>query len=730
MSVRYCLAVFVGAFLLFVVQPMCAKMVLPLLGGTPAAWTTCMAFFQAALLAGYAYAHYLPSRVGIGRHAALHVGALALAAWTLPITLPERVPAGWPPVLWLLAALTASVGLPFVLVSATAPLLQRWYVHTDGAAPRDPYFLYAASNLGSFAGLFSYPLLVEPGLGLSGQAWSWLAGYVVLLVLTALCFPWAAWRRPAADTAPAAGAAESRGRRWRRRLHWVALAMVPCSLMLSITAYLTTDIAPVPLLWVIPFGVYLLTYVLAFSGRVIVPHAVVLRWLPLAVLVAVVVRLLEANDPLLAVLVIHLLVLFWLALACHGELARDRPPPDRLTEFYLCLAIGGAAGGLFNGLVAPLIFDRLTEYPLMLVLAALLCGLRGAGRPTRNDLIWVAVVGAFTAWLIANHRRDHFGFLSVRQVQIAVFFGLPLFVTYLFHNRVWRFVLCLSAVLLASTLYQGVHGTPVYRDRSFFGVHLVADEGGWRRLVHGGTVHGMESLKPGEEGIPRTYYHPSGPIGQVMHALDGDPRLDRVGLVGLGAGSLASYSRPGQRWTFFEIDPAVITIGGDARLFTFLPRARGSVDVVEGDGRLQLDQSAERFGLIVLDAFGSDAIPLHLLTREAFAVYRGRLRPDGLIAVHISNNYLDLEPVLANLADDAEPRWRCIVRSDHVTAAEQQATGRFPSVWALLAPRRDAFPPGLRGGQWRPAQAREDVPVWTDQYSNIWQVFRVQGPEP
>lgn len=329
---------FCSASLLFLVEPMVGKMMLPLLGGTPAVWNTCMVFFETGLLLGYAYAHYVPDRLGPRRHAVLHGLALAAAAWTLPIALPATVPAGWHPVLWLLVALAMGVGLPFFLVSASTPLLQRWYALGDTTGTRDPYFLYAASNLGSFAGLVSYPLLAEPALTLPAQAWFWFGGYLVLLVLTASCFPWRASRHPSLPAiAPQQPAAS-----WPRRLRWVMLALIPCSLMLSVTTYLTTDIAPVPLLWVIPMGLYLLTFVLAFSGRPRLPAALVQRWVPLAVLVAVVVRLLEASDPLPVVLAVHLLVLFWLALACHGELARDRPSADRLTEFYLCLALGGA----------------------------------------------------------------------------------------------------------------------------------------------------------------------------------------------------------------------------------------------------------------------------------------------------------------------------------------------------------------------------------------------------
>jgi hypothetical protein len=719
---RFALAIFVSSWLLFLVEPMCAKMVLPLLGGTPAVWNTCMVFFQAGLLLGYAYAHYVPVRLGTFPHATAHLLALAAAAWMLPIALPEAVPSNWQPVVWLLAALTWAIGLPFVLVSASTPLLQRWFATSDPTQIRDPYFLYAASNLGSFAGLLCYPLLIEPSLSLGEQRWLWFGGYLMLLVLTALCFPWHARQRSAGIVTPTADLPAPLG--WPRRLRWVLLALVPSSLLLSVTTIVTTDIAPVPLLWVIPLSLYLLTFVLAFAARNRVPVAIVQRWVPLVVLIAVVVRLLQATDPLLVVLAIHLAVLFWLALACHCELAHDRPPPRQLTEFYLCLAIGGALGGLFNGLAAPLLFSRLTEYPLMLVLAVLLSGLPGLSWPARTDLACALGLGGATAGLILLVQRMIAIPAEAAPLAVAVLFAPPLVIAYLGHARPWRFALGLSGVLLASTLYHGVFGKPVHRERSYFGVHLVADRDGIRRLVHGGTIHGTESLSSEQRGVPRTYYHPAGPIGHVMNALAGDPRLGRVGLVGLGAGSLAAYSQPGQRWTFYEIDPSVIHIARDRKLFTFLPSAHGTVNVIEGDGRLQLAAADERFGLLVLDAFGSDAIPLHLLTRQAIDVYLQRLQPSGLAAFHISNNYLDLEPVIANLAHDLDPPLACFVWPDLEVTPDQRAAGRDPSIWLVLARQEGDLPAALRSPPWRPARQRPDLRPWTDDFSNLWQAFR------
>jgi hypothetical protein len=419
----------------------------------------------------------------------------------------------------------------------------------------------------------------------------------------------------------------------------------------------------------------------------------------------------------------HLAVLCWVAYACHARLAAERPPVGRLTEFYLCVAIGGAVGGAFNGLVAPLVFTRLAEYPLMLLLAAFLCGMRQMARPSVADVVLAACLGAFTAiWLLPILGIPESAGYVVRFLTLGVI-CIMLIVAYTARTRPWRFALGMGGVLLASSLAPSIHGWTVYRARSYFGVHVVADRDGFRRLVHGGTVHGMESLSPASAGIPLTYFYPTGPIGRLLETLQGDPRLDRVGVVGLGPGSLAYYSRPGQRWTFFEIDPAVIRIAGNPRLFTFLSSAQGKIDVVEGDGRLQLAACDEQFGVLVLDAFGSDAIPLHLLTREAMEVYRKRLGPNGILALNVSNRYLDLEPVVANLCRDAASPLSAYVWADRFIKDHERAAGKFPSVWIVLANHEEDLPEALRAYPWRPARPRDDLPEWTDAWTNVWQVF-------
>jgi len=720
----FALTLVVGSGLLFLVQPMSAKMVLPLLGGSPGVWNTCMVFFQAGLLAGYAYAHAGPLWLGLRAHAVLHAGLLLLPFLLLPIALDQEPPdaEAWPP-LWLLRTLVISVGLPFVVLAAGAPLLQKWFAASGHARARDPYFLYAASNVGSMAALLAYPLLVEPAFSLSRQSWLWTIGYGVLALLSILCVAPVAF---ASKLIALSGSGETSVRA-SGRVSWLLLALVPSSLLLSVTTLLSTDIAAIPLFWVVPLAIYLLTFILVFAGKPVVPHAFVLRWLPLVVLLLVMIKLTEATQPVGLLLGIHLLGLFWICLACHGELARKRPAAAHLTEYYLWLALGGVLGGIFNALVAPLIFTSLLEYPLMLIAVCLLVPRRPEdARPLRSftclDFVLPLILGLATAGLVWLGQDLA---LEPGPISVAVMFMVPVVIAYTFMDRPLRFSLGLAAILLAGALYSGVMGRTVYRARSFFGVHQVTEIGGFRKLVHGNIPHGLQSLDPAQQHVPLGYYHPNGPMGKTLTTLRHDPRLNRVALIGLGTGALATYAKPPQHWTFFEIDPEVIRIASpEARLFTYLRDARG-VDVRAGDGRLSVAKSAERFGLIVVDAFNSDSIPVHLLTREALQIYRSRLTRGGILAIHISNDYLDLEPVLASLARDAGPPMECLIWNDRFVPEQDKAMGRLPSQWAVLADSAGDLKILLEARlPWQAARLDPALRIWTDDFSNLIQVLK------
>jgi len=517
---------------------------------------------------------------------------------------------------------------------------------------------------------------------------------------------------------------------WHNRVRWILLALVPSSLMLSVTSYLTTDIAAIPLFWVVPLGLYLLTYILVFSRKFSGLNRYFRNGLPLVALLLVVALLSEATEPLVLVLGLHLAGFFCIAMACHGELARTRPPVDFLTEYYFWLALGGVLGGIFNALVAPSIFNAVTEYPLMLVLACVLIGWREPRRASAMekrgpsvpwDLVLPMFLFAITFALVLGGRHYK---IEPGPLSIAVIFVLPIALCYTFINRPIRFGLGLGAILLAASFYSGIHGRTLYQQRSFFGVHRVTEKGEYHFLIHGTTVHGQQNFQrplfSQGEREPLTYYHRQSPIGQVFKALKGDPRLERVGLIGLGTGALACYREENQQWTFFEIDSAVVAVAQNPKLFSFLPEK--GVRVILGDGRLGLAHSADSFGLIVVDAFSSDAIPLHLLTREALQIYRSKLQKGGLLAFHISNRYVDLEPVLANLAKDA--RVVCLVQRDRNS---DKPAGKWASDWVVLADTADELKALAATGRWQPARIKDSVAVWTDDFSNLFSVFHWQG---
>lgn len=900
----FAFTLFTSATLLFLVQPMVGKLLLPMLGGTPAVWNTCMVFFQALLLAGYGYAHITTTWLGARRQALLHVGILLLPFLTLGFTIDRGLLdyGEGSPIPGLLLVLLISVGLPFFVVSTSAPLLQKWFAATGHPAAQDPYFLYGASNLGSMLALFGYPAVVEPLLTLDQQRMLWRIGYGFLVLLTALC-AFCVWRsRHVSEESPR----HANGNSWvsesvsaSRRLRWIALAFVPSSLMLGVTTYMTTDVAAIPLLWVLPLGLYLLSFILVFSRLPEGVHRTMVAILPYLILPLLFLMLSELPWRIGGRITLHLAVLFMVAMVCHGELARDRPSPRYLTEFYLWMSFGGVLGGLFNALVAPLAFNGIVEYPLALVFACLLMPpadedpesgppyfdvlfmgiLLGAGmallipalgrthlvlRNLAADRVWIGLAGVaalLIVWRAAAGKRQakaaywldlglpvalgilllglelglrmsvmHRGidrmFAAFAQAisgwapsYIVEFFGtrstgplllfvwvVPVVICALFISRPLRFGLGVGALFLAASVCELLDDDLQARDRSFFGALRVADSGPYRRLYHGTTLHGQQRLHwdddvllagdmamlgatdplgglvllaarqdvlthPGREAL--TYFHRTGPIGQIFTAYQHDLADKAVGLIGLGSGTLASYGQPGQRVTYYEIDPLIKRIAYNKDHFTFVQDAldRGvRLDLVLGDARLKLEERArqasqEKFALLVVDAFSSDSIPVHLITRQAFEqAYLPNLAESGILAFHISNRYLNLEPVLANLAEALDLVG--YVQADN----ESGIPGKASSHWVVLS--RKEYPPnrlvhhdrweqwqeernwdqqerllvlltllpdqgGLVHAQssigvslfeqlqapWHKLKTRADVGIWSDDYSNLLRVF-------
>lgn len=724
MPILFALTLGLGAFLLFSVEPMIAKMVLPLLGGSPAVWTTCMLFFQVTLLAGYAYAHGSAAWLGGRRQRVVQAVLVILPLAVLPMASFEALEAAAPregsPTRWLLVALMTSAGLPFFAVSTTAPTLQGWFARTGHRSARDPYFLYGASNLGSMVALIAYPFVIEPLFTMTQQRRLWSLGYGLLAALTLAC-ALVARRSADLDEAESEAGANATGRvELRRWLEWAWLAFVPSSLMLGVTTYLSTDIAPVPLLWVVPLALYLGSFVLVFARKAVVPHATMVRTLPILVMVLAFILGMGLVQPFC--IPVHLATFFVAAMVCHGELARRRPDVSRLTSFYLAIAVGGALGGMFNALIAPVVFDRIAEYPLMVILACL--ALPGAaagvmsGARRVGDVAFPAVVFALSAAAIL----DVGGWSNSVMWNLAVVLdsGLVCLACWTHRKRPVRFALTTGAVLLASGLTAGLNGRVLRQERNFFGVLQVTYEptSNSHRLFHGRTLHGQQSLDPGRRDRPLSYFRREGPIGQVFERYSEHPASPGVAIVGLGAGTLASYARTGQRWTFYEIDPAIARVASDPRYFTFLNDSHAKpVTIVLGDARLRLREAPDRsFGLIVLDAFSADAVPMHLLTREALRLYRSKLAPGGLLAFQITNRYVDLDPVLGTLARDAG--FACRVSYDLNLSRQQISSGEQKSIWGVMAGRESDLGPLASDPRWH-APKRDGSAVWKDDFSDL-----------
>lgn len=722
---RFVLAICAGSFLLFLVQPMVARMALPRLGGAPAVWNSAMLVYQALLLAGYAYAHAL-GRLTPRRQANVHAVLFLLAATALPIGLFAGEPAASiSPALWVLWLIGGSIGPLFFVVAAQAPLLQRWFALTGR---EDPYPLYAASNLGSFAGLIAYPLLVEPFLPLRAQSLLWSAGYALLFFLVAHC----AVKLPKPVLSPVEGGAAAAqvdpGERpgWRLMLQWLALAAVPSGLMLSTSLHLTTDIVAMPLLWVVPLGLYLLSFSVAFAARRSAAEAMV-AIAPAFLLVGGATTFIDATAFPLIVGVMTLSVLFVVAAALHGRLFDLRPATGQLTLFYLLMSVGGMLGGLFCALIAPLMFDWTYEHPLLLVAAALVLG-RSPLFGWSDSLfggrkgLWLTGLLLIVGLLISLTGEGLLIPALKSDETKALCFMILLALAIVAMGRRVPFAIVLACLMLSLGGWYRLElsATPGAMTRSYFGIYMVRDREDQRLLVHGTTVHGVQSLTPGRERDPASYYAPDSGVGI---ALRGAPALfgpgARVGVVGLGAGTLACYARPGQNWRFYEIDPAMVGIARDPSAFTFLSRCLPNADIVIGDARLTLAKvPAGSLNILVIDAFSSDAIPMHLLTREALALYTRLLSPRGIVLVHISNRFLDLRPVLAAAA-----------RADGLAAAERHyvpdrrdASRHYAkSIWIAMA--RDPASLGrltaMERARWKPIAVPHGFAPWTDDHGSI-----------
>ena len=779
----YALTIFLSAFLLFQVQPIIAKMILPWFGGTAAVWATCLLFFQSVLLLGYGYSHGIVGRLKPRRQWMVHATLLVLCLLALPIV-PS---AAWKPAdpsvpIWrILGLLAATVGLPYFMISTTGPLLQAWFVQANPG--KSPYRLYALSNLGSMLALLSYPVVIEPSLTLHHQAITWSVAFAVFVVL---CI-WTGWRsQRTAGTQAAVAATDSEpappAPSWRLRLYWVALAAIPSTLLLALTNHLTQDVAPIPFLWVLPLALYLLSFILCFDAAGWYRRTIYISLLPVALgIVAYQMdrgpRSLTTFSELLEMLPDNWAVRAWLlahspadvylpialfcaaffvcAMVCHGELSRLKPHPRHLTSFFLMMSVGGAVGGVFVALIAPSLFNANYEFPI----AVGACGViamvvlyREADSPFANagmSLKWKRIVIALAVgWAAFYILRAGLGLVAryhaappnneillafeVSRASLGLFCSFVMLVLFASNAKSPsqdRFGWPSIALLTMSVALIGCLGAIVREDvrdslfvgRNFYGELCVRqyngyyDMEGYRSLVHGAINHGEQYTHPSRRKQPVTYYCPETGVGRFMQSRAvGAPK--RIAVIGLGAGTLAAYSRPGDFFRFYDINPMVPRIA--TNFFTYVKDADGLIDIMMGDARLSLERQAPQdYDLIAVDAFSSDSIPVHLLTKEALQLYFRHLKPRGVLAIHISNRYLNLQPVLERGA-------AALGKTALVYETDQNDDGTcYGTTWVVIVSDASIFSdPAYHDGA--PAQPAPWLKTWTDDYSNLFKVMR------
>jgi hypothetical protein len=722
----YTATICLSAFLLFSVQPLFVKMLLPKLGGSPAVWAVSLCFFQTVLVAGYAYAHLLEHRLrpkpALMLHAALWLAAIA----TLPIWPPTLADATPPekPYIYLLGILGLGVGLPFFALSANAPLLQAWFARSDLSRDADPYSLYAASNAGSLAALLAYPSLIEPLVPLTSQSRTWAVGFLLLGAMIVACYRFLPKVPPPHAPRATVWAAlpSQHARRWRDRLVWASLAFVPSALLIAFTTYLSTDIASVPLLWVMPLALYLATFIAVFRPRPPIGRGTLLAVQAVSVAVTIVTKDWDAGFAWALSCAAGTIAFAATGLVCHRQLYDRRPEPARLTDFYLWMSLGGAPGGVFAALIAPQAFTNLLELPLLLGLGMVCAaGWRPAEASGQGWGAVSAVFGALAAVVVLAAASSGYGLIAWTP-QLRFYALVALGVMMLATWR-WRALqLGATAVLVLGDMLLPDGNRALHVARSFFGTHRVVEPPGGthRLLLHGTTLHGAQRIedprRPGLRPLPLTYYHPSGPLARGMllarDAAGGPSQPLRVGIVGLGAGAMACHALPGDRWRFFEIDAEVVRIASTPAYFTYLVRCQPDAGFVLGDARLTLAREPEAaFDYLAIDAFSSDAIPLHLLTVEALRLYAGRLAERGVLALHVSNQNLDLPPIIeSNLAH--------VPGLAGIYAQGESGQGAIRSQVVLIAKHADILAPALAWPKSR-ALAAPSVRPWTDDYSDV-----------
>lgn len=731
----YTATIFLSAFLLFGVQPMFTKMVMPVLGGTPAVWSVAMVFFQSVLLLGYGYAHGLTRWFDPRLAAVVHLSVMGLVLVT---GLPIALAASWgaPPeegqALWLIAVFAVSVGLPFFAVSANGPLLQAWFARTGHPHASDPYFLYGASNIGSLLALLAYPFVIERMFPLDSQSMLWSSGFLALMIAIGAS---ALFLRRGARVGVAEGMTEpeevAAPITMKDRLGWIGLSLVPSALLVATTAHMTDEVAAVPLFWVVPLALYLMTFSVAFRPGSERLDRVMLLLQPV-LLTGIMATLSFARGlPFYALLGLNLAFFVVSVTICHRELYARRPAARELTQFYFFMSLGGVIGGALASLVAPLVFERLLEFPL-LVLAVLLCrpDVRAWLATARPALVAPGLAAVLVLFLLVDRSIIEQDIMPVRVFVMIVLAALAL--TAISWGRPLRLLVAASVGMLASVIVS----TPshlVAQARSFFAVHSVyqTPDGQGRYLKHGNTLHGAErwadaaGVPLDSRPEPASYFHFGGAYSEAIdqtRAVHGG-KLARVAVIGLGMGSLACHSKPGETWDFFEIDSEVVRIARNTQLFRAFSECAPGAKVVVGDGRLTLAKERGGYDLIMLDAFSSASPPVHLVTKEAVAMYASKLAPGGVLIFNVSNRHMVLNYVVAASAREAGfTTWH---RSDNPkVTGDFMATLKSPVEVAIVARRPADVGTIAADRAWTKTPVPADFRVWTDDYSNVLDPLR------
>jgi hypothetical protein len=719
-------ALFISASLLFSVQPMISKMVLPILGGTPAVWITAMVFFQGALLAGYAYAYTIIKFVPLKGQIIIHLVALSLALLVLPMSISESwgTPDWQRPQIWLLTVFMGVVALPFVAASGSTTLLQSWFSHSEHEHASDPYFLYAASNAGSLLALIAYPTILEPLFTISEQTGGWTIVYYLLIALIAFCGI-DILRSPKTNTNAGFGDTANVNQPlsipWSIKMQWLGLSFAPSMLLLGATLFIQTDIAAIPFFWVAPLAIYLLTFIVAFARRQLISRRLILI---LHAISLVLVTLIYSNMDIdyRLTIAIHMAFLFFSGLVCHGSLASLRPSTEHLAEFYLWISVGGWLGGIMGGVFAPLVFDSVLEYPLAIIIVCLFRGLPIQDKDLRVGVPWLAALTLTAYWYFNPWFGPQLTSALSGQNIWLIYCGIIGTGIMLVRNKPISLTLLTAVVLFTSgsNFFSDDAAVPLYQDRSFFGVSkvMLVEQQSVHTLISGTTIHGQQFRAPELQRTPTTYHSRVGPIGQLVTAFRNARGIRNVGVAGLGAGASTCLFEGDENVTFFEIDPTVVTIATTPELFSFIELCGENTTIELGDARILIEAVPdESLDILLLDAFSSDAVPVHLLTDEAIRLYFQKISPGGIVAFHISNRYVDLQPILSRVA--LEQGLKGLRQPFIPSPRERSEDGAWDATVVVLARSEEDLTFLRDTGRWLFLGSIKPGDHWTDDFSNV-----------